>query len=243
MVSIVIPAYNEEKLIGKCLSSLVKQDIGEKIEVILVNNSSTDGTILKARNYLTKLPLKIITEKKKGRGIARERGFRAARGRIILSTDADTVVPPTWVKQLVSELDKSQAAAVTGPCKILDCPPFTNLVFNFLQPASMVFYKMIVGHYWLSGFNFGIKKETYIKSGGFNTEINSMEDMDLSFKVKNLGFIVKNLGFIKYLPDSTVVFSGRRFKKGLLHGLYEYFNNYIKFFYLKDEHVVLPDVR
>ena len=77
MVSIVIPAYNEEKLIGKCLSSLVKQDIGEKIEVILVNNSSTDGTVLKARNYLTKLPLKIITEKKKGRGIARERGVPA----------------------------------------------------------------------------------------------------------------------------------------------------------------------
>lgn len=237
MISIVIPAYNEEKLIGKCLSSFSKQQgFEEKFEVILINNNSTDRTVSRAEAYISKLPLKIVMEKKKGRGIARERGFRAARGRIILSTDADTIVPPTWVKQLVSELDRSGVTAVTGPCKIVDCPPLTNLVFNFLQPVSMVFYKIIVGHYWLSGFNFGIKRDVYLKSGGFNTDVNSMEDMDLSFKVRRLGFI-------KYLPNSTVIFSGRRFKKGLLHGLFEYFDNYVKFFYLKDKHVVLPDVR
>lgn len=236
MVSVVIPAYNEEELIGKCLDSLVAQKTTEQFEVVLVDNNSTDNTSKIAEGYQGKLNLRIILEKEKGRGIARFVGFQQARGDIILSTDADTVVPPDWIEKVIHHLKSSQAVAVAGPCKIADCNWFTNLVFNFIQPASMRIHKLFRGFYWMSGFNFGVYKDIYDKSGGFNRGLNVQEDVEIAVKVKKLGKII-------YAPDTKVTASGRRFKNGLISGLLPYLTTYISYFFLKKQDPDLSDVR
>ncbi len=236
MVSVVIPAYNEEELIGKCLDSLVAQKTTEQFEVVLVNNNSTDNTAKIAATYQGKLNLRIILEKERGRGIARFVGFQQASGEIILSTDADTVVPPDWIEKMVYHLKNSHAVAVAGPFKIDDCDWFTNLVVNFIQPTAMRLHKLFRGFYYMSGFNFAVYKEIYDRSGGFNRGLNSQEDVEIAVKVKKLGKIV-------YAPDTKVISSGRRFKKGVIRGGLPYISTYITYFFLKKEDPMLSDVR
>lgn len=236
MFSVVIPAYNEEKTISKCLAALVAQKTSQKFEVIVVDNNSTDKTKKVAQNYKNKLDLHVILEKKKGRGAARYRGFKTAKGEIILSTDADTTVPPNWIEKITQPFADKSIVAVTSPFRINDCSLVINTFFNLFQPSLMFFYRLVSGHFWLSGFNFAIRKSAYEKSGGFNPALDVQEDIDLSFKVAKLGKII----FLNNLP---VVCSGRRFKNKPFQESMIYIKTFIDYFLFKKKDVFLSDIR
>jgi glycosyltransferase involved in cell wall biosynthesis len=236
MISIVIPAYNEEKVIGACLQSFTKQTTTQPFEIILVNNNSTDKTIEKVKTFTGLLPLKIVSEKKKGRGPARRTGFLTAKGSIILSTDADTVIPPHWIEKMASYFDDGSIIAVTGTGKIRDRSKIANTLFNFVQPVSMKAYRLIFGHYWLTGFNFAITKEAYTKAGGFNTDLNTQEDTELAFRVRKTGKI-------KFIDDLPVIVSGRRYQNGLIAGFLPYISTFIYCVLLKKPDTTLSDPR
>jgi glycosyltransferase involved in cell wall biosynthesis len=236
MISVVIPAYNEEQVIEACLKAFMYQTTEQPFEVILVNNNSTDGMLEKAKTYADKIPLKIIDEKKKGRGAARKAGFHAAQGNIILSTDADTIIPPHWIEQIASHFEDGSIIAVTGTGKITDRSRASNALFNLLQPFTMRAYRFTFGHYWLTGFNFAITKEAYLKAGGFNETLNAQEDVELAFRVKKIGKI-------KFLKNIPVVVSGRRYQRGLLIGLFPYITTYFAYFLFKKGNIILSDPR
>ena len=235
-VSIVMPAYNEQQYIEKSLFSLLESEQRTKInyEVILVDNLSTDKTIQLAQQFKKGMNLKIVHEAKQGRGPARARGFKEAKGEIILSADSDTCFYKGWIETLVLAI-KDEVVAVTTSCNIVDRSPLTNLVFNFSQPKLMFFYRLIFGHYWLSGYSFGIRKSVYEQVGGFDTLLQAHEDLDLSFRVAKLGKI-------KFI-NKPVIFSGRRFKNGLLAGFYDYIQTFIEAFILKKKNIYLDNPR
>lgn len=235
-VSIVIPAFNEEKYIEKTLFSLLRSEQKTKInyEVILVDNNSTDQTVVVAQKFKLGMNLRIISEKRQGRGAARARGFKEAVGEIILSADADTIFYNSWIETLASAI-KNGEVAVTTSVKIIDCDPITNGLVNFFQPKMMIIYRLITGHYWLSGFSSGILKAVYESSGGFNAALQAQEDIDLSFRIAKLGKI-------KFI-NKPVLFSGRRFKDGLFIGFYEYVKTFYEAFIAKKGNVYLDNPR
>ncbi|MBI3485498.1 glycosyltransferase [Candidatus Daviesbacteria bacterium] len=235
LVSVIIPAFNEQKNIAICLQSLVDQQTNYPFEVIVVDNNSTDKTSEMAYKFKKKLDLKVVNEEKQGRGIARWRGFNEAKGEILLSLDADTKVPANWLDSLVKALDQKKVAAVTTAVKINDCSVLTNTLFNLTQPLVLQLYRVLTGHLWLNGFSFGIKKEIYQKSGGFNPNLQAQEDLDLGFRVAKLGKI-KSI-------DLVVIFSGRRFKHGLLTGALPYFKTFFQLYYMKKEDIYLSNPR
>jgi glycosyltransferase involved in cell wall biosynthesis len=237
VISVVIPAYNEEENLPRTLEALMGQDTDQMFEVVVVDNNSTDKTAVAARKFTHKLNLKVIVEKTKGRGAARRCGFAHAVGEIILSTDADTIMPKNWIARLVRELvSDTNAGAVTGTCKFGDQSPRVNMLLNVFQPVAMRMYRIVFGHYWLSGFNFGIYKEIYEKSGGFEQKLNAQEDINLSFKVAKIAKI-------KFLSDVPVIASGRRFEKGVVLGLISYISTFVSYFWLKNDRVYLEDRR
>ncbi len=236
MISVVIPAYNEELLIARCLDGLVNQKTTQDFEVIVVDNNSVDNTAKIASSYKSKLNITVIKELKKGRGPARARGFKHAKGSVIFSTDADCVVPSNWIEEFLRKLKNSNAVAVTGTIEVKDVGMIKNLLINVLHFPFMFSYKLVIGHYWLSGFSFAIYTDVYKKSGGFNTSINVQEDIDLSYKVSKLGKIL-------LVTDTPVEFSGRRFKNGIFKGFLPYVQTYISYFWQKNENVILSDVR
>jgi glycosyltransferase involved in cell wall biosynthesis len=236
MISIVIPAFNEEKAILPCLDAMCRQTFTHPFEVILVDNGSTDNTCTLAHGYADKIQLRILTEKKKGRGAARTRGFSEARGEIILSTDADSVVPANWIELVVQNLTASGAAALTGACRMEDCPEPAKTLVNTFQPVTIHAYRLLYGHYWLNGFNFGIQKSAYMKSGGFDPGLNALEDIDLSFRVAKTGRIILD-------NRICVTCSGRRFAGGVLPAAMSYFSSFYQYRHNQKAALHMTDVR
>lgn len=235
MISVVIPAYNEEKYLGACLAALQKQTTTLPYEVIVVNNASTDTTCHVAEQQ--KMPnLRLIDEPQKGRGAASATGFAAATGSIILSTDADATPPPNWLEEMSRYFKDPTIIAVSGTCYITDRTWLDNKLFNLIQPLAMHLHRLVFGSYWLTGSNFAIRAETYKQSGGFNRTLNSQEDTQLSFKLKKLGRI-------KFISRPSVLVSGRCFKKSMLVGLFDYVRSFIERFILRKTNVNLDDSR
>ncbi len=230
MFSVVIPAFNEEKTISKCLDSLVSQKTKIPFEVIVVDNNSSDRTKEVARRYRAKLNppnrrinLKVITERKKGRGAARAAGFKKTKGEIIFSTDADTQVPENWLEKLSAYFENKNLVAVTGPVRIKNCGWFFDFFYNVFEPILSFLYRLIFGCFLFVGSNSAIRKNSYLKTNGFDLELTNMEDVDL-------GFQLKKIGKVEFAKNVSVITSERRFKNKPLKGVFFYFKEFFQYF-------------
>jgi len=154
-LSVVIPAYNEEKLIGACLKALTHQTEPAD-EIIIVDNNCTDNTLKIAKHY----PVRIIHEKIQGISYARNADFDAAKYELIGRIDADTIVGPTWVETVKKSFSEPQILAVTGSAYFrgLGWDKLTERIHTFL------FYDVLHvlhGHYLLFGSNMAIRKSAW----------------------------------------------------------------------------------
>ncbi len=237
-LTVIIPAHNEEAIIASCLEALVAQTMKEGVDVIVVDNGSTDKTAEIVESFTPRLNVRVVREDRLGRGSARVRGCKEATGDILLSTDADAIVPPDWVSSFVEFLqDHPNDLAVTSPPRINDCSFFQNVIFNaFVPHFTRIFNCMFFGHPGLYGFSFAIRKEAYERSGGFSADDDAYEDLMLAERVHKLG----RIGWIR---EPCVLFSGRRFKHGLLGGWLEYVRTFYKKFIMKKKTVLLTNKR
>ena len=119
-VSVIVSARNEEKNIGQCIESLVRIDYPrEKLEIILVNDRSTDKTGEIMLGYGSKHPFILYFEpepssgKLKGKTNALSQAIIKSNGEIILTTDADCAVKPAWVREMVRNYDAGTGVAAT----------------------------------------------------------------------------------------------------------------------------------
>lgn len=112
MISVVIPALNEENLLPDCLSSLRKQDYRDEYEIIIADNGSTDNTAGIARRFGATV---VSCAEEKSVFHAREVGADAARGDIIAQADADTIYPRDWLRRISDQFAaRPEVVAVTG---------------------------------------------------------------------------------------------------------------------------------
>lgn len=115
-LSIVIPAFNEEKRLPPSLKEIFNWLKAQNFnwEVIVVNDGSTDTTLKKVKEWQKKIKnLKIITyESNKGKGHAVKRGMLVAKGDLIIFTDADLSVPINQAQELIKEIEKGADVVV-----------------------------------------------------------------------------------------------------------------------------------
>ena len=110
VVSIVIPAYNEEKLLIRLLTSLADLETKYPTELIIANNNSTDST----QTMLNQCGVTSIFVRKQGVAHARQAGLEAARGTYIVNGDADCWYPPTWIDTLIAPLRDTAVTCTYG---------------------------------------------------------------------------------------------------------------------------------
>ncbi len=118
LVSILIPAYNDEEYVGDSIESALAQTYPE-CEVIVVDDGSTDDTAREVRNYDR---VKLITQTNQGAPAARNRGLEAASGTYIQFLDADDLLHPSKIEAQIERLDDSPqgTVAVSPTCYFQD---------------------------------------------------------------------------------------------------------------------------
>lgn len=214
--SLIIPAYNEERYIARCLKSVIENAEGLD-EVIVIDNNSTDNTGNLARSFPG---VRVIKEEKKGPSHARQRGMLEASGDVLVYLDADTYISKQWFAILKNNFESNRSICLSGPCQYYDISKTQQIAVKIYWYIGYIFY-LIIG-YMIVGGNFAIKKEALEKIGGFNTDIAFYgDDTDLARRVKSVGKIKFNLSFIIYT-------SGRRFAgQGLAKTAWLYVINFL----------------
>ena len=218
-VSVVIPAYNEEALLPECLRSLAAQDYAGEVEIIVVDNTSEDGTADVARQ----VGARVVTEPQRGYCNALRRGFETATGDIVATTDADTIVPRNWVSRIVREYEaRPDVVAVGG--EIVFCEPdrlarlFTRGILPVLNrldrrnPAG--------AHLW--GANFSVRRSAFDAAGGWSPRFNLQADTEISERLRAFGRVV-------LLEDLPVYTSSRRWNRSMPRSLFLYATNFVWF--------------
>jgi len=211
MLSIIIPTLNEEKYLPRCLESLRTQDFKD-FELIVVNNNSTDKTAELAKKF----GVILISEENQGIAFARQKGFLKAKGEIIATTDADTILPRNWLSRIFDEFKKDKdLVAFGGSCYFYSGPISARLASKFLLKLFLIFDKFLSGGWNLMGCNMAIRKEAFLKIGGFNTNLKLNEESEISSRLRKVGKVILD-------PNFKVKTSGRRYRHGLIFGLMSY---------------------
>jgi len=210
--SIIIPAYNEQNYIAKCLKSVksLKIPSGGLLEVIVVNNASTDKTEEVAQAVFPEA--KIVKEPKKGLTRAYNRGALEARGEILIFVDADVVLPPDHLKKISREFAKDpKIVALSGPCfywdggKLYEAVLFLTYLF-LATPAEIIFNRWLnVGASIVTG-NSAVRKKAFNEVGGFNENI--FYGLESEF-----GMRIRKSGKVRFRRRLGAESSARRFKK------------------------------
>ncbi|MHB1376294.1 MAG: glycosyltransferase family 2 protein [Candidatus Humimicrobiaceae bacterium] len=233
LVSIVIPAFNEEKFLVESLKSVLAQDY-KNFELIVVDNNSTDNTLKIAKSF----GARVFFESSQGVGFARQRGFMEAKGEIVATTDADTILPSNWVSRIAEEFKKDQNLVAFGGLYTLYSGAITaRVAVSYLAYPFWFIDKLFSGGWTLPGANLAIRMNTFLKVGGFKTELALGEDANISQRLRKFGKV-------KLDPDFLVQTSGRRFKNGLLSAWATYLpNGIVRMLFKKEKFVKLPQVR
>lgn len=191
-LAFVIPAYNEEALIGDCLKAVVAEvkRSGVDAEIVVVNNASTDRTKEIAEGYEG---VRVVDETKKGLVHARRAGFEATTAPLVANIDADTLVPAGWITTVLNEFEKNpKLVGLSGPYIYYDLSLWNQFLVKGFYVLSYAIYLLNrfvlrIGS-MIQGGNFVIERSAWLKAGGFDTTISFYgEDTDVAVRLSRVG--------------------------------------------------------
>lgn len=218
--SVLVPAYNEEQFVSSCMNSLVSLLYTDK-EIIVIDDASTDHTIQIVERFLDKGVILVRREKNGGRAAALNSGLQIATGDVIITTDADTVVPADWMQRFKSHFEQPGVVAAGGTYQAQNKDkPLANVTSVLDQILNGVFKKSLVPNK-LSGVNSAIRRDALLDLGGFNENSWWSEDSELGWKLSRIGKVVydpKNIVSTHY-PDTWSGIWKRKFYWGYAMGL------------------------
>ncbi|ABD39896.1 glycosyl transferase, family 2 [Methanospirillum hungatei JF-1] len=212
MISIVIPSFNEEERIERCLVSLVQQDFPrEEYEIIVVDGGSKDKTREIAEKYAD---LVFIQTSPKVGG-ARNDGALRARGEIIATTDADTILPPDWLSRIRQDFLDPEVVMLYGPVKPIEAT-IKNRFYLFLANSFAHIGYLTGTILFTLGCNSVFRAEPFKKAGMYRVS-DAGDDLEIAHRMRRIGKV-------KFDRKLFVSFSMRRYDQfGALKSIYEWF--------------------
>ena len=209
-LAFVIPAYNEQALIGQCVESVLAEvkRSGADCEIVVVNNASTDRTKEIAQSYEG---VRVVDETKKGLVHARHAGFEATTAELVANIDSDTIVPEGWITTVLGEFERNpKLVALSGPYIYYDLSTWNRFLVRLFYYISYFVYliaKLFRVGAMIQGGNFVLKRSAWIKAGGFDTSIAFYgEDTDVAVRMSKVGPV-------KWTFRLPMLTSGRRLEK------------------------------
>lgn len=215
-VSIVVPVYQGAGHIRDCLESLMALDYpGDLLEIIVVDNGSTDGTPDLVRAF----PVQLLFETERGAGRARNLGIARARHDVVAFTDSDCVVRPDWLKKLVAPFADERVGGCGG--KLVPAPP-RNVVEAYgiakdILSQERAFKREILSPPFFITANAAYRRRVLDEVGGFDHDFTvSGEDADLAWRVR------WRWHHLRYVPEAVVEHRHRSNLRGMLRQIRGY---------------------
>ncbi len=180
-LSIVIPAFNEERLIERCLQSITASlgancTPGFTSEIIVVDNNSTDRTANLARQAGAQVVFEPINQI----GRARNAGAAQATGDWLLFLDADSLLNPGLLADILQAIEKGKSVGCSCTLHMPGIPWWANAILHMWMAASMLFR-------WASGAMLVCRSDAFRDVGGFTQELYAAEEIRLSKHLKRWG--------------------------------------------------------
>lgn len=192
-VSVVIAAFNEEKVIAKTVRSILEGDY-DKLEIIVVNDGSSDNTAKVVEDaFEDDTRVIVISQKNGGKSSAVNTGFKAAHGEFVVCLDADTIIAENAISLMIRHFVDQNVAAVSGNVKV-------GNVHNLLTKWQQVEY--------VTGFNLerrafaylncitvvpgaiGAWRKSAVEEVGYYHEDTLAEDTDITLKLLRRGYTI-----------------------------------------------------
>jgi glycosyltransferase involved in cell wall biosynthesis len=234
MITVVVPTYNEEKNIERCLQALAKQTISrDSYEIIVVDGNSKDKTSEIAAKYADR----VLQQVSSGVGGARNDGAKAAKGDIIATTDADCLPDEDWLNTILEDFTNKDIVAVTG---YLD-PMIPNDMRRLRAGTYRYAFKVanglrkagsFVGYHHLCGANTAFRRDAFLEVNGYS-DLAYSDDVEIGRRLKEHGKMamdkriqvdysirrIQKLGIAKYTwmilkNDFNVMILGEKPTKG-----------------------------
>lgn len=227
MVSVIIPAYNEEKTIAKTIRSVSESNY-PKFEIIIIDDGSKDNTLKIAKKFEGK-NITVFHKENGGKGTALNFGIKKAKGEIIFTIDADTRVDPKSMRNMVRFFKNKKIMSVT-PAILTEKPE------NILQRVQHIEYVMglflrkafasLKAIYVAPGAFSAYRKSFFEKYGGYDEE-NITEDLEMALRIQFKGYQTENCPEAPAYTTSPRTFKElllqrRRWYFGLIKNLWNY---------------------
>lgn len=181
ILSIVIPARNEEHHIGRCLDSLLSMEIEKgELEIIVVDNGSTDSTVEIARDRGIRVLHVPEAQVSKLRNI----GAAGTRGEFLGFVDADCIVDSRWAVNALAVLREEDPSigAVGAPYILPEQSSWIDRTWNLIEQGSCN---------WIPGGNLVVPREVFRRTGGFDETLVSSEDVDFCDRLRREGYPIR----------------------------------------------------
>ncbi|MCQ2211960.1 MAG: glycosyltransferase, partial [Paludibacteraceae bacterium] len=206
--TVVIPAHNEEKYIGKCLKSVIsasKYVAPDCVEIIVVANRCSDKTCEIAKHY----GARVLINDDKCIAAIRNTGVKAAKGEIVITIDADSMMTKYSLIEIKEKLESG--AYIGGGTNPKFDRMSLGIAVSSLYVAVNLLPVMIKNGGYLSGAMFWFYKRDFENINGFDESLISLEDMDFAARLKKYGCGKgKKYGTLK---RSYVLTSSRKFNE------------------------------
>ena len=241
-VSIVVPSCDRPDDLRACLRSLLAQESPRRIEILVIDNRPDRGT---ARGVAREFPgVVLIEERRPGLSYARNGGFAAATGEILIATDDDVVAPPDWIEKLVAPFARPEVAAVTGHVLPLELETESQRRFEQYGGLGRGFEPLEADRGWFERFrgavptwqlgataNAAFRRKALADPAiglldealGAGTPTGCSEDTDLFYRILKAG------RSIVYEPSAYVWHRHRRTMKALRRQIYAYSKGHVAY--------------
>jgi len=200
LVSVIVPCYNEGLTLQNCIKSLVTQSY-KNIEIIVVDDGSTDNTLQVAKKLEDKykLQLKAVTKQNGGKASALNYGINIARGEYVVCIDADSVFLKNTVKQLIKPFFLQNLVAVGGNVRVANRKKILNKHQAMEYISGLGIQRRAFAHLEcmqvISGAIGAFRKDKLEEIGGYSTDT-IVEDMDVTISLQKAG------GKVDYNPHA-----------------------------------------
>lgn len=194
--TIIIPTFNGAKKIGNCLHALLPQASQMAVEILVVDDGSTDNTAAVVAEYPG---VRLITQSNAGPAAARNRGATEATGSILLFTDDDCVPNPDWLATMLRSFADAEVIGAKGAYRTLQ----RQIVARFVQLEYEDKYRFMSSQReidFIDTYSGAYRRENFLEMKGYDTSfpVACAEDIELSYRMSSLGWKMR------FVPNAIV---------------------------------------